>query len=75
MFDKASGINSIIVTNIIAPAVNDKMNGKSILILTTNKAPITAKIGSTIALKQPIRKALYLEIPSLLKGNFVYQYL
>ena len=68
---RASGINSKIVTKIIAPAENDIINGNSSLIFTTKNAPTKEKIGSTIALKEPKRNELNLEKPSFLKGRLI----
>ena len=45
----------------MAPAVRVIIIGKTVLIFNTSNAPITAKIGSTIALKEPKIKAFNLD--------------
>lgn len=53
LFCTISGINSCMVTKIIAPAAKDIMKGSKLCIFRTRSAPTTAKIGSTIALSDP----------------------
>ncbi len=59
------------MTNIIAPAVKDKIKGSIVWIFKTKSAPIQAKIGSTKALKEPNRKDFHRERFSRLIGKLI----
>lgn len=64
-----SGKSSLATTAIIAPAENESKIGIILLTARTKRTPITADKGSTKADACPIKKLLFLEKPSLLRGS------